>query len=157
MTNKFRVPFQETKETQENVSTIKLDNSKSRFASKSGEKKVSAENLYNNVSEYKENEREIAKIIIELSRTYIGFIKNKTVRENKSPIEDDLEKETVQKLIQISMELNNDDTQPEGIGSLGLINLLFRSVLAQRDIINNLEYKYVQLERQLSSKDKNKP
>ncbi len=91
---------------------------------------------------------------MELSRTYMGFIKNKIVKENKSPIEEDLEKETVQKLIQISMQLNNDDTQPEGIGSLGLINLLFRSVLAQRDIINNLEYKYVQLERQLSSKDK---
>jgi len=151
-----RTPFQEVEETEKQTSNVKLDSSKSRFASKSGEKRVAAVNLQDKVSEFKEHEKKLAQEIMELSRNYMGFIRNKVVRENKSPIEDDLEKETVQKLIQISMELNNDDTQPEGIGSLGLINLLFRSVLAQRDIINNLEHKYVQLERQMSSKDKSK-
>ena len=153
MTNKQ--PFQDP-EIDKNASTIKLDNSKSRFASKNVEKNISAEELHGKISEFREHEKEIAKEIMEQSRNFMGFIKNKVVRENKSPIEDDLEKETIRKLIQLSMELNNDDTQPEGIGSLGLCNLLFRAVVAQRDIINNLEYKYFQLERQLSSKDKTK-
>ncbi len=151
-----KVPFQEHEKIEKKTSNVKLDASKSRFASKANDKQTSSGNLHDQVSEFKEHEKQVAQEIMSLSRTYMGFIKNKTVRENKSPIEDDLEKETVQKLIQISMELNNDDTQPEGIGSLGLINLLFRSVLAQRDIINNLEYRYELLNRKLSREEKDK-
>src|SRR5258708_26896525 len=125
-----KTPFQDAEEIEKKASNVKLESSKSRFSPRSAEKQASADNLYDKVSEFKEHEKKVAQEIMELSKTYMGFIRNKVVRENKSPIEDDLEKETVKKLIQISMELNNDDTQPEGIGSLGLINLLFRSVIA---------------------------
>ncbi len=151
-----KLPFEDDEKVEKQVSKVKLDASKSRFSSKNEEKKPNDKSLHDRVVEFKEHEKEVAQEIMQLSKTYIGFIKNKVVKENKSPIEEDLEKETVQKLIQISMELNNDDTQPEGIGSLGLINLLFRSVLAQRDIINKLEYRVVLLERKLSSPEKTK-
>ena len=47
--------------------------------------------------------------------------------------------------------LNQDETKPEGYGSMATINLLFKIILKQKDIINTLDYRISNLE----SKNKN--
>jgi len=70
------------------------------------------------------------------------------------PIQKDLESDVARQIVDISLALNNDQTKPEGIGSAGCIMLLLRSVLIQRDIINELSYKVSVMEKQASSKAK---
>lgn len=145
MTNK---PFEsDSEDTNEGPNKTKLDPKKSRFHRKNTEEKESIEKLEEKVSEHQKEEQEILQEIHSLSSRFIGFIRTKTLKENKSPIESSVEAETVQGLVQMALKLNNDQTQPEGIGSVGVITLLLKSVLAQRDIINNLEFKVSQLEK----------
>ena len=58
-----------------------------------------------------------------------------------------MEKEVILNIIQLASEVNNDANESEGIGSLSWIAQLFKTVLYQRDRINNLEYALTQLEK----------
>jgi hypothetical protein len=133
---------------------LKLNQSKSRF-SKPNEDNLSKK-LEDKVGEIQNRDQKLIKDALEFSTRYMSLIKNKTLKSNKGPIEQDLETEIVKGLIQIAMDLNNDDSKPEGIGSAGVLTLLLRSVLAQRDIINNLEYELVQLKRRIKPSSENK-
>ena len=130
-------------------SGIKLDNKRSRFANK-----VGGEEFEKKATEHFENDEEIKKKAFQLSSQFVSFIKDKTLPENKGPIQKDLESDVARQIVDISLALNNDQTKPEGIGSAGCIMLLLRSVLIQRDIINELSYKVSIMEKQASSKAK---
>lgn len=83
----------------------------------------------------------------DLSVKYKSFIESKVLPENKGPIAVNLEKEVLEKLIQLAIEMNEDETQPEGVGSTALCMLLMKCMLLQRDTINSLLFKIDQLER----------
>lgn len=76
----------------------------------------------------------------ELSSKFVKILQDTTLPENRGPIQKDHEKNIINKLISIAIDLNTDETQKEGIGSVGLATLLFNCVLKQRDIINQLRY-----------------
>src|SRR5258708_1626043 len=83
----------------------------------------------------------------ELSTRLKGMVEDKTLPENKSPLTRDLEIETLNRLVVLASEMNEDSTQPEGIGSTALSFLLIKMLLVQRDIINNLSFKVDKLEK----------
>jgi hypothetical protein len=71
---------------------------------------------------------------------FFAAIKDRTLPENKSIQDKEHEKEVLNNLAKVANVLNNDETQPEGIGSVALIKLLLETVLYQRDLINILGY-----------------
>jgi len=94
--------------------------------------------------------------IWDLSLKYKSFIESKTLLANKGPLVLDLEKETLDKLVQLSIDMNEDEAYQQGMGSSALCMLLMKCMLIQRDIINELAYKLEQMQKQLVILDKNK-
>lgn len=134
---------------------LKLDVSKSRFAKKNEEDKASKAQFEGEVSEYQQAQKDILNKITELAIQFNGFIKDKTLKENKGPILLALEQTVPKELSEISLHIDNDETTDQiCLGSNGLILLLLKSSLIQRDIINELSYKVSKLETKLSSQDK---
>ncbi len=72
---------------------------------------------------------------------FIPILDDKILEENKSPLVKDLEKEVVLNLIKAAKEINNDESEEEGSGSIALINLMLRMFLKQRNKINELSHK----------------
>lgn len=144
------LPFEDNTDVEQKLnSNIKLDNSKSRFAKKPEEQRHSKDDFQNKINEHQNKEIEIKEKIASLSTQFVSFIKDQTLAENKSPIKLDLEKDISRQLVNLCLELNNDDTQPEGIGSAGMIMLLLRTTLIQRDIINNISHELDQIKQKL--------
>src|SRR5258708_6451228 len=104
---------------------------------KVGVKAMNNKSQHTSLSEIKENfekqaDSKFSKIedyktqIWELSVKYKSFIENKVLPENKGPITSNLEKEVLDKLVQLASEMNDDETQPQGIGSTALCMLLMK-------------------------------
>src|SRR5579872_7010644 len=91
-------------------SKVKLDPSKSRFAKKSEEIKANKEQFEEDVSEHQEQQVAIMKQVAELSKQYVGFIKDTTLNENKGPILVQLEGSVPYDLSLISLKIDNDET-----------------------------------------------
>lgn len=89
----------------------------------------------------------------ELGAKYISSLNDKTLLENKSPISKELEKDILANLINIGIEINTDESENEGMGSIALITLLLNSLLKQRDKINELSFKLNKLEIEVKSKN----
>jgi hypothetical protein len=124
--------------------------------SKLAERMENKENFEKKAAEHFENDQDLKNKIFNLSNQFISFVRDKTLQENKSPIQLDLEKDVARQIVDIGLQLNNDETKPEGIGSAGCIMLLLRCVLAQRDIINDFGYKINNLEKKILNLE-NKP
>lgn len=73
------------------------------------------------------------------------IISDRTLKENKSPISTEIEKEVLSKLLKLSSQINNDDAEEEGMGSLLIIAAMLKIMLSQRDRLNELEYKISKL------------
>lgn len=153
--NAFAEDNRDTDYNNNNNKNIKLDQNKSRF-SKSPEQKPSQEQFNRDVHEYKKKDLDIKSKISDLSSKYKMIIVDKTVTENKSPIQKDLELSVISELANFGLELDNNENQPEGIGSIGLCNLLLHVNLSQRDIINNLSYKVSVLHNEIEKLKKEK-
>jgi hypothetical protein len=142
-----RLSFEEA-QPKEATKTVKLDSKKSRFA-RSSETKQNFEERANAANEKISDRQEQ---IFDLGKKFVEIMKDKTLPENKGPLQQSIEKEVLGKLIEFAIELNNDDLeQNDGMGSVGLLTLIFRSSLLLRDRYNSIEYKVEQLERQLKS------
>ena len=83
----------------------------------------------------------------ELALQFNKSMADKTLSENKNMFQQDMEREIMQKMVQLAIEINNDPNEAEGMGSMTWITLLMKTCFAQRDRINKLEYALVQLEK----------
>jgi hypothetical protein len=86
----------------------------------------------------------------ELSGQFKQIIQDRTLAENKSPISKDIENETLNKLVVLALEIDADQSQPEGFGSTALGMLTMKMLLLQRDTINAMAYTIEQLEKKVS-------
>lgn len=109
-----------------------------------------ADQQFDKIEDYKQQ-------MWDLSVKYKSFIESNVLPENKGPIAVNLEKEVLEKLIQLAIDMNEDATQPEGVGSTALCMLLMKCMLLQRDGINKLLYKIDQLERKIALERKTQP
>ncbi len=91
--------------------------------------------------------------IAELTSQYFKILEDKTLTENKSPPSKEAEKELIDNLVKVSMEINNfeinqfmENENPlpfYGMGSSALINLLLNCLYFERNKLNRLEYTLV--------------
>ena len=151
--NNTRLPFQSLNPV-EAESKLKIDNSKSRFGKKNEINKQTQAQFNQQVDEIQEHQNEVVKDVAKLSKQYTYFIKDTKLSETKGPIQLELEASIPKELADLILLLNNDESQPEGIGSVGGILLLLKCNLIQRDIINELRYRVHTLENKLSSNPK---
>src|SRR6266705_5360640 len=126
---------------------VKLDSSKSRFVKKAEEQKQIEANFNEQVSDYQTQQAALVKKSGELTGKFMNFIKDSTLKENKGPIQLEMEQQICRDLTDLSLELNQDEHQPEGIGSAGMTLLLLKIVMFQRDKINEMSYKLSKLEK----------
>ena len=87
----------------------------------------------------------------ELSGHLKQIMQDRTLIENKSPISKDIETETLNKLVILALEIDADQSQPEGFGSTALGMLTMKMLLLQRDTINAMAYAIEQLEKRVGS------
>lgn len=140
--NAFREPEDSELKTNENM---KVSNSKSMFNKSGPSPSERKQKFEGKVKEYQENDLDLKNRIAEASKKYLISIKDKTLPQNSGPIKKQIEGEAIQELVEIAGILNSNQNLPECIGSMGLINLLLKVNLEQRDLINELAYKVSQL------------
>jgi|688.fasta_scaffold881774_2 hypothetical protein len=135
-------PIQAPKQGLKNVSS-----KKSIFESLP--KKPSPEEFEKRVKDAQESNSGYKKRAAELALNFKKILEDKTLPQNKNIFANEFERELLVKMIQLAIEINNDPNEQEGMGSLGWITLLFKTILSQRDRINNLEYNISVLEKKL--------
>jgi hypothetical protein len=137
-----RLPFQGATETAV-TKKMKLTNERSSIAKKADEQeafKQRAVALMDNRQD--QRERGVA-----LVTQFLTSMKEKVLPKNQGVL--------AQELVKLVIEINNDDTEPQdGMGSATLFAALLRVVMLQRDRINELEYRLLQVEKNLSSPPK---
>ena len=82
----------------------------------------------------------------ELTLRFNKMIVDKTLPQNKSTFQQEIELDCLKDMVKLAQAINNDPLESEGEGSLSWVGVLLKTCLAQRDRINKLEYMFVQLE-----------
>lgn len=88
-----------------------------------------------------------ADLFVQFQRT----MADKTLAQNRNIFNNEAEKEMLQNMLQLAAEINNDQNEQEGMGSLTWITLLFKTCLSQRDRMNELEYAIHTLQKKLEA------
>lgn len=140
-------PFEEEDSPQK--SGLKISNNKSMFQT---QKKPSKEESAQKANQLNEQANSYSKRASDLAGKFTKMLNDKTLTENKNLFIQDIEKEILSELLKLGVEINLDESQQEGMGSMGLISLLFKSVISQRDKINNLEYKLEKISFEIDKK-----
>ena len=117
---------------------LKLNNDKSSV--QLPDRIAHANNLDEQANDALNKRTEYNERAMELSVKFKSFVQDKTLKANKTPILEGIEQETINKLVELATEMNQDEYQPEGIGSNALCLILMKFMLVQRDIINDLSY-----------------
>ena len=89
--------------------------------------------------------RRAADLFVQFQRA----LADKTLPQNRNIFNHESEKEMLQNMLQLATEINNDGEEQEGMGSLTWIILLFKTALAQRDRMNEMEYALVSLQKKM--------
>jgi hypothetical protein len=75
--------------------------------------------------------------MFESAQAMSNVLKDRTLKSNRTQIQDNMQKQVCKNLIDLGFEVNNDKSeQYEGMGSIALINLIFKLLISQRDTIN---------------------
>lgn len=105
--------------------------------------KAAAEEAASRLDEYK-------KRSWDLGVKFKGLMESSVLPENKSALLKDLESETLVQLAQLANDLNNDEAQPEGTGSVALAQLIMKMLLFQKDTCSLQRFKIEKLEKNVS-------
>lgn len=147
------MPFDEEDPSAEIVTKkhigMKLSNKDSMLSSIP--KKPSKDDFEKKAVEVNETLNSYVSRAAELTPQFGKVLRDKTLSTNKSPMAIDAEKELLNKLVQLSIDMNTDRFEMEAAGASALINMLLHSLLIQRDKINSLDYSVSLLEKQLAT------
>lgn len=127
----------------EQTKKVNLDPSKSRFTRKIRNKEEFEQLAVNANNQLQKNVVDA----FELGKQFKALLNDKTIVANKNFLHESKEKEIIGKLIQYAIDVNCDQNETEGMGSVALITLLSKCLLTLRDRYNDIEYKYALLER----------
>lgn len=116
----------------------------------------SGKNGKNSIEEFEKKAYEIGKKSSEykdraadLAGSFKKILEDKTLIQNKNIFSNDLERELISKLVHLAIDMNTDENEVEGMGSVGIIALLLKTSLILRDRLNSAEYRCVLLENRL--------
>lgn len=145
------MPFDDDDDDGEIVSKknvgLKLSNKKSMLDTIP--KKPSKEEFSKKAAEVNDTLNTYNTRAADLALKFKKVLEDKTLAQNKTIFSTDSERELLSNLVQLAIDMNTDEHELEGMGAVGLITLLLRSVLIQRDKINMLEYNQNLLEKRI--------
>ena len=139
------MPFDDTEEQEEFSSNKKIGlkqvSSQKSIFDKEKEIKPSKENFEKKVEEVNKKMNDYKAL------SYKKLILDKTLVQNKNIFSEEIEKETLSKMVNLAIEINNDENEQEGMGTLGWVTLLLKYFLHHRDRLNSLEYQLMTLQK----------
>lgn len=135
-----------------NFKGLKTDNSKSVI--NSIPKKVSQEEFLNKAKSVNEKLNKYGERATDLALKFKKILEDKTISQNKGILAQEAEREVLNSLVDLGIDMNVDEHEEDGMGSIGLIVLLFRSLMIQRDKINQLDYNLFMLNKQFKTLEK---
>lgn len=128
-------------------SKVKLDSSRSQFGVKADKK----EGFEQRAASAADRDSTIKAESVEITSVFQRLLSETKLQKNRGPLDKSLEQEAIFKIIDFSVRVNNDETQPEGYGSSCVSALLLRAILFQRDRLNELSFKNAELEKTVQS------
>ena len=94
---------------------------------------------------------EKSKKAVDLVSRYLKITEDKTLNRNRGSIANDVEREIRQQIIQLALDMNNDENEPDnGKGSVIVLSVVTKILLIYRDRLNDLEFEVQQLKRELN-------
>jgi len=146
------MPFDEEEESQDVAPKTGLKNvSSQKSIFDAMPKRQTQEDFTKKVNHVQEQVSSHKSRAAELSSHFNQIMADKTLKQNKNIFARDMERELLTKMAQLAIDVNNDQHEHEGMGSLSWIILLLKTCLNQRDRINQLEFFVSQLEKKLDS------
>jgi len=94
------------------------------------------------------------EIAAELSLQFKKAMVDKTLPENKNVFQIEAEQEMLSKMVKLAVDVNNDENEDEGMGSLMWVILLLKTNLNLRNQINLLEYELSQQKKSVNKLEK---
>lgn len=85
----------------------------------------------------------------ELFMLFQRSMADKTLAQNRNILNSETEKEMLQHILQLAIDIDNDPQEQEGMGTMTAITLLLKTCLSQRDRINELEYALAVLQKKV--------
>ncbi len=132
---------------------IKLNKSGSIFAKIP--KKPSPQEFEKKADESNDRQEDYKTRGADLAVKYKSVLQDKTLSQNKTSIVLEIEQKVLQDLVALAQEMNVDQDETEGQGSLAVSAIALKCILLQRDKINNLDFKLEKMEKELKSLVKN--
>jgi hypothetical protein len=127
----------------------KVSNQKSIFDGKI--KPPSQEDFEEMVQKKQDRKNGYKQKAADLAIKFRKTMEDKTLPENKNSFMKDIERDLLTDMINLAIEINSDQSETEGMGSLSWITLLMKTILAQRDKINILEYNVENLNKKINT------
>jgi hypothetical protein len=112
-------------------------------------KKPTQDDLDRKVNQIQERNSSNKTRAADLASQFNHALADKTLKQNKNVFAKEMERELLTKMLQLAVDINGDDSEQEGMGTLSWVALLLRTCFSQRDKINQLEFTVSQLERKL--------
>ena len=146
------MPFEEDEiEISPKKGLKKVSSQKSIFDKKSVEDKAPTEQQFDDkVKQVSDKSNNYKSRAGEIAIQYKKLLLDKTVPQNKNVFSEDIEKEVLTKMINLAIEINNDEDEQEGMGSLGWLTMLLKHQFFLRDKNNDLEYQLVVLRNEVA-------
>lgn len=145
------MPFdEEPKEPRQNKVTLKqVSSQKSMFDAVP--KKPTQQEFQQQVHASQERSSSYKVRASKLAQDFGRMMKDKTLPQNKNIFSQEAEREILGGMVQLAIEINNDPSEQEGMGSLSWITVLLKTCMEQRDRLNTLEYQMSLMEKKIDS------
>ena len=114
-------------------------------------KKTNQKDLDNKVKGIQDQASKYKSSLSELAVQFSKTLADKTLPQNKTLFQKELEIELLKNMIHLAQEINSDSNEREGEGSLSWITLLLKTSFNQRDKINKLEFLMEQLDAKINN------
>ncbi len=128
------------------IKNLKINNSTSTVKKTSPPIDIEA-----NAQKILSNQEEQRNLTIKLTSQLLALFKDQTLLENKDIRAKEAEERILKDYVAFARLINNDESQEEGLGSIGFSIAIVKCALIQRDRINELEYNIKNLQREVKT------
>src|SRR5271156_5287531 len=143
------MPFDDREPPDPKTGLKKINGPKSMFDGKP--RPPSQQDFQQKVQDVQDRQSGYKKRAADLFIQFNKAVSDKRLARNRNIFDMETEKEMLQNMVQLAIEINNDPNEKEGMGSLTWITCLFKMCLAQRDTINEMAYEVDVLKKKLDS------
>jgi hypothetical protein len=135
---------------------LKLNNDKSYISAKNEDIKNADDTFRKEAHNLILEQQDKNKKMLELVKSFLYFVNDSTLSENKSPIIKEVESSTRTELTKLALDLDNDESiSTMGIGSMAVSQALLKACFVLRDKLNSSLYENSLLSNELIVVNKN--